>query len=53
LILRTLSGQEIKRIDLDGRNPLVKVSATDLPRGLILVEAVGDRVLTQSKLVLH
>ncbi|HEX5625093.1 MAG TPA: hypothetical protein VFX48_03670, partial [Saprospiraceae bacterium] len=53
LILRTVSGQEIKRINLDGKNALVKVPASDLPRGMILVEAIGDRLYTQSKLILH
>ena len=53
LILRNINGQELKTVELNNASQLFKVSTTDLPKGLIMLELAGEHDRKFSKLIIR
>ncbi|MBK6861844.1 MAG: T9SS-dependent M36 family metallopeptidase [Saprospiraceae bacterium] len=52
LIIRSVNGQELKRVSLPTDLSFVKISTDDLPKGIVILEGIGKGNHSYSKIVI-
>jgi extracellular elastinolytic metalloproteinase len=52
LQIKTINGQDIKTVNIDKNSQLVKISSTDLPKGIVILEIIGEHKRTFTKLLI-
>ncbi|MBK8483356.1 MAG: M36 family metallopeptidase [Saprospiraceae bacterium] len=53
LIMRSINGQELKRVEIASNSQLTKISTLDLPKGMVLLEGIGDKIHSYSKIMIR
>jgi len=51
--MRSINGQELKRVEIASNSQLTKISTLDLPKGMVLLEGIGDKIHSYSKILIR